>query len=720
MITHVKRLAEAARRSRQRRVVVLTGSSLWGETVANTVCASLTTAGLLGQSVLWVGAFSQPEKASRAVHFIRFNQADQWLGKEVDGLIINAWSGFDVNGFGALTGTLKAGGLLFMIVPPLANWSNYQDPEHIKMAVYPIAPDKISGRYLQRLAQLIKGSGEVSLVEESGVISDRDQGSSSVANLPLQSRTVDQVKAITAIKKVARGHRRRPLVLTADRGRGKSAALGMAAAVLLKEGAKKILVTAPALSAVEVLFRHGAEELDVTYHKSGVVNAMDGQLLFKAPDELAADPVSGDLLLVDEAAAVPVALLTQLLKHYSRIVFSSTIHGYEGTGRGFAVRFQGTLDQLTPQWRHLHLSEPVRWAEGDPLEKLTFSALLLDAAPVDSQTVSRCHWSDGIFEKLDRDALVRESLLLNELFGLLVLAHYKTTPMDLRQLLDGSNLSVYALRLAGHVLATVLVATEGRIDTQWTDGIWRGQRRVRGHVLPQSLSNHVGLRDAIELKGARIIRLAVHPEFQQQGIGLSVMTQLVSVLQHEGFDYVGCLFGATPELLDFWQKAGLAPVRIGLNREAASGAHSVMMLKGLTGTGHMLTEQATRRFAELIPYVLSDGLRYLDVAIVIRLLADLQSRNSSGFTSEEQAEMASFASGQRLYESCIVVIKKAVWSGLGHASFVSALSKDDQVLLVKKVIQGQPWQHVIKGTSLAGSRQAINRLRHILRRVVSL
>jgi tRNA(Met) cytidine acetyltransferase len=55
---------------------------------------------------------------------------------------------------------------------------------------------------------------------------------------------------------LARGRAHRPLVLIAHRGRGKSAALGIAAARLARDGLRRILVTAPRSGACESLFRH--------------------------------------------------------------------------------------------------------------------------------------------------------------------------------------------------------------------------------------------------------------------------------------------------------------------------------------------------------------------------------------------------------------------------------------------------------------------------------
>ena len=52
---------------------------------------------------------------------------------------------------------------------------------------------------------------------------------------------------------------------------------------------------------------------------------------------------------------------------------------YEGSGRGFALRFQKALDTLAPSWLAVRLQQPMRWAENDPLERFINQALLLDA-----------------------------------------------------------------------------------------------------------------------------------------------------------------------------------------------------------------------------------------------------------------------------------------------------------------------------------------------------
>ncbi|HBF92438.1 MAG TPA: hypothetical protein DDX13_02145, partial [Marinobacter adhaerens] len=43
------------------------------------------------------------------------------------------------------------------------------------------------------------------------------------------------------------------------------------------------------------------------------------------------------------------------------------------------IRFRQVLDQSTPQWQSVTLSEPVRWSMNDPLEALISRLFLLEA-----------------------------------------------------------------------------------------------------------------------------------------------------------------------------------------------------------------------------------------------------------------------------------------------------------------------------------------------------
>lgn len=705
-----ERLHQDAKASRQRRLLVLSGSRSWCLQQTGQVLDCLAL-----PSVLWVGQALDGGHAlaggcGSLIKTVVPAQARQWLGQESQLVLFNAWDGFDVDAFGALSGTVKAGGLLLLLTPPLAQWPAFQDPEHRRIAVYPQGEAAVGGRYLARLTRLIKARRGLSFLDEDGDawLDCPPVPEPSVYSDAQGCLSSEQADAVAAIKKTVRGRRKSPLVLTADRGRGKSAALGIAAAQLIQEGLNRIIVTAPAEATVATVFHHGRGVGEAGFGEAR------GELIFRAPDELVRQPETCDLLLVDEAAAIPAPLLEKLLSLYSRIVFCSTVHGYEGTGRGFAVRFRHTLDRLTPRWRALHLHTPVRWAGGDPLESFTFAALMLKASPASREQLAL---SDGQADwqlvRLDRQQLAADDRLLAELFGLLVLAHYQTRPLDLRHLLDGANIEIYTLMRGGHILATALLATEGAIEPGLEEPIWRGQRRVRGHLMPQSLSYHLGLRSAVRLKGGRVIRIAVHPDYQRQGLGLALLAKIRQLYASQ-LDYLGSLFGATPGLLAFWRCAGLEPVRLGLNREAASGAHSVMMIDGLSPAGIAMAETARQRFGGQLHALLTDALRELEADVAWPLLEGLKVGDDSAtaMTSKDWQDLQAFARGERLYESCLVAVKKWLCCLLAERSSAAAcLDSQQQQLLVGKVLQGRSWTEIAALVQLAGRNQVQAALR---------
>ena len=487
---------------------------------------------------------------------------------------------------------------------------------------------------------------------------------------PALPATPDQALAIDAVLRLARGRPRRPLVLTAHRGRGKSAALGIAAARLMAEGLGGILVAAPRRTACDALFRHAALAWPSARWTDSGLGDGERSIAYLPPDAILETRPAADLLLVDEAAGIPAPMLADLLERYPRVAFATTVHGYEGTGRGFDLRFRGTLERRTPGWRGLTLETPIRWSAGDPLEALVFRALLLDASPAAASDLADATPETCRFEPLDRDRLAADASTLAQVFGLLVLAHYQTRPLDLRMLLDGPNVRVYALRHGDLVAATLIAAEEGGMeDPDLRRAIFTGERRPRGHLLPQTLSAHGGLADAPALRYLRVVRIAVHPAAARRGLGHMMLRRLYGEARRDGFDALGTSFGATPELIAFWTACGYRPAQMGTGRNAASGEHALVMLRRTSALGWSLAQQAERRLERRLSVLLPGPLRRLDpnvaaaLAAAIRAVPPPPDRNGETatplashvgqFGALQPNELQSFATGHRTLEAAL-------------------------------------------------------------------
>ncbi|HDP89139.1 MAG TPA: tRNA(Met) cytidine acetyltransferase, partial [Thioalkalivibrio sp.] len=442
------------------------------------------------------------------------------------------------------------------------------------------------------------------------------------------------------------------------------------------------------------------------------VEAGGAVLRFVAPDALLDDPgLDADLLLVDEAAAIPVPLLTTLLARFARIVFATTVHGYEGTGRGFAVRFRQVLDRETPGWRELALTDPVRWAAGDPAEAWVGRALALDAEPAPAAALAGLDPATLVIRRLDRDRLADDDALLDQLFGLLVLAHYRTRPYDLKHLLDGPNVSVWVARSGGHVVACALTAREGGLAPAMAEAVFRGERRPRGHLIPQSLAAHLGLPEGAALTGERVLRIAVHPAVQGCGIGSRLIEALLAAARDAGLDWFGTSFGATSGLLRFWSRAGLHPLRLGISREAASGSHSLMMLAALSPAGQALLARARRHFARLLPRLLAGPLQHLDPRLAAALLAAAGTAADAGPMADDRRLLAAVAHADFGLDDALGVLHPFTRQALADPARAARLAPPERDALVARVIEQRDWAEIARGLGLAGRREAIALLR---------
>ena len=236
-----------------RHFLIVAGSAAWCRERAALLLADRPGA-------VWIGDIAEQQQLDRVIPASR---AKQLLGQEFHSILFDAHCGFDADAFAAVSGAINNHGYLLLLTPPLHQWPDFEDPDYQRLCVWPVTAEKINGRFLQRLSSMFLHTPAVEMItrEEAHAMTPLPSPVTCIT-----TSTADQQQAIDAIVHVADGHRSRPLVITADRGRGKSAALGLAAAMLLNKHAHDnyhIVVTAPAMNADESLLRHDDEQLPV-------------------------------------------------------------------------------------------------------------------------------------------------------------------------------------------------------------------------------------------------------------------------------------------------------------------------------------------------------------------------------------------------------------------------------------------------------------------------
>jgi tRNA(Met) cytidine acetyltransferase len=652
--------------------------------------------GLDPAELLWLGDRAPPPFVATPAPRVAAH-----LGREYRLLVVDACAGFHPDAFAAAVGTLRGGGDCVLILPPLAQWPALVDPDSARFAAYPQTAADMRRLFVERLVRLWQDDPAVLRMDPDGGVLPRlaplDDGDFQLNG--------EQQQAVAAVERVATGHAGRPLLLSADRGRGKSTVLGVAAARLLQQGYPRITVVAAHRGAVQTLFRHARATLGLSGDAVGTLQVGPAELHFCLPQEvLEAERGPAGLLLIDEAASIPVAVLGRLLDHSRRLVFASTLHGYEGSGRGFGLRFGRVLQARMPQWRALRLDEPVRWAVDDPLEALLNRSLILDA---DAPPGPVAGGTD--FRAVTASMLARDEALLRATFGLLVNAHYQTRPSDLRQMLDNPRLGIWLARRGGQVVGVLLSVEEGGFDEQMAAEVLAGRRRPRGHLLPQSLAVHAGIDAALRLRVRRIQRIAVHPLRRRESIGRGLVEALVA--DGGPADLLGCAFGVDADVLAFWSNLGFVPARLGTRVDVASAAHSLFMLRGLGTEGRRVTETARRRFRQQLPWALGASLSDLAAELAVMLLAGRDCRDLAADAWEGEA-LRRVADGARPVASAEALL----WRELVRLAAQMHPGIDELAPMVAWLLQHHAPADVARRYGLAGRRELEDRLRSLLRR----
>ena len=609
-----------------------------------------------------------------------------------------------------------AGGSCYVLTPHFDDWLAQEDKQNERFNAFATKNTaKTSENHLvKHLINTFEQNDNIAVIsQDKQYFPDiKPQLHDSFDHLIYKSK--QQQLAVEKITKVATGRRNRPLVLTADRGRGKSSALGLAASELITAGKRDIYISAPQRSSVEPVFARLSEQIDD-------INLVRDAITFIAIDALIAQKPTASLILIDEAAAIAAPLLTKIVSHYSRVVLTSTITGYEGTGRSFEIRFKHKLTELKPGWQQFHLKTPIRYAENDPLEQLTNRALMLDA-----QGPNIRHHVDtdsAQYQLCDRNNLVADRNQLEQVIGLLALAHYKTSPNDIRHLLNGNNIDIHTLSYhkppyQNQIIAVAMVAKEGGFDKDVSEQIAQGQRRPKGHLLPLSLSAHCGITDAPNYRYARIVRIAVLPSLQQQSLGSQLLTHVQHHYQQQNFDFVGSSFGANKALLSFWLKQQFETLRIGITIEASSNEYTALVLKALKAQKQQFITQAVACFKQQFLTQIKEDNRQLCPYVVMLVLKNTTS--SMAFSAQQQQDLNYYTKYQREYEFCSHSLQAWLIYTLNHSfSTLFALPSAQASLLIDKIIKQRPWRNIVREYSFNGKKDAAGALKNLIKQLLA-
>ena len=475
------------------------------------------------------------------------------LGREFRHAVFDARHGFDAAAFAALSGTLKAGSWLVLLLPVWEEWENQPDADSLRWSD---CPDPIATpHFVQHLKRVLTADNDAILWRQNQPFSlahftpRTDWHPATGAPQPEQQQLLQQL--LTMPPGVA--------AVTAARGRGKSALAGQ----LISRIAGSAIVTAPAKAATDVLAQFAGEKFR-----------------FIAPDALLASDEQADWLVVDEAAAIPAPLLHQLVSRFPRTLLTTTVQGYEGTGRGFLLKFCARF----PHLHRFELQQPIRWAQGCPLEKMVSEALVFD-----DENFTHTPQGNIVISAFEQTLWRSEPETPLKVYQLLSGAHYRTSPLDLRRMMDAPG--QHFLQAAGEneIAGALWLVDEGGLSQELSQAVWAGFRRPRGNLVAQSLAAHGSNPLAATLRGRRVSRIAVHPARQREGTGRQL---IVGALQYtHDLDYLSVSFGYTGELWRFWQRCGFVLVRMGNHREASSGCYTAMALLPMSDAGKQLAER---------------------------------------------------------------------------------------------------------------------------------
>lgn len=665
-IEWVSVLVDELRTNNQRQILLCEGSREW--------CLSLISA--MHEIYTPLLLSNQSDVAER----LAFSKTETVLGREFNCVIYDQFSGLNIDVLCMASGLVTGGGLLVIIRPD--RLLHFDDPYGQWQAGG--NPKAYFQEYLDNEFQ--KSRAVIKLQQQAELPGYQPIPCSQTVQYK-DGMTAEQANVLDAMRQWMADKKTPLFLLTADRGRGKSVTLALFANEIMNS--KRIVISAAANAQVAILFNY--------------LDPHDGKVSFLAPDELIRRQDRSDVLIIDEAAMLPVSMLQRCMELADKTIMATTTGGYEGTGQGFVLKFLAQFAK--DKYLHGRIKDPVRWGKSDLLEQLFNEVLILSSQPCGVEHQQ----SEISITQPDKKQLVENVALLQAIYSLLVSAHYRTRPSDLRQLMDDDNQLVVVASRGQSVIGVLLLNREGGMQPELCRDIFMGKRRPQGHLFAQMITAQAGIQKFAQFQGLRIQRIAVVESSRKQGIASLLLRKARDIVEQQNLDYIGSSFALDATVALFWKKLGYRVIHIGSGKGKSSGRQTVAVIKSNNEEINQYVQLLSAKLQQNLPvYLLTycNEMLWQDVKVLLQMLGI-----SYHLSALEHDEIVSVTTGFRGLELSPVSLQKLLISIL-HRKM--SLTADQQRLLIERILLNKDWQQLQAFNANVGRKQLTKTIRQSL------
>lgn len=721
VLTNIKEIKNIAMKSNQRRIIVLHSN----ENKLSLFIKIFATGIMKKETLLFVHDNDEQgiemEKKLKNVFntkSIVYERTSNILGMTFDNLIMDLRHNLNPDDIGRLVGVVKGGGLIFMILPDKEEINSWKTRFNNTLISFPLKLKDIENKFEKYFYATLENNRDIMIIDlknkklkacEKRIIHSKKgkivypKNSTIPRAIFKLSATQDQVKVLVLLEKFWFEDKNSVVILKSDRGRGKSSIIGLFISCIIYDAlsSNKFLnigITSPEKENTLVLFRFlkkGLKALGIKFKElNNVIEIANKNVRVVYIPIVKIRDVKCELLVVEEAASIPIPYLYAIIKNFRKSIFSSTIHGYEGAGRGFSIRFMKYLKMHSKvKVFEFEMNEPIRYDADDPVELWLFESLLLNAEPVVLNKIKKHFVKDLRYEKID---LLIDKTIMKHFFGIYRLAHYRNRPKDVALILNSPNHFSRCVKLNNKLVNSIHISKEGSLPKHIIDLVFRNEM-PKGHMIPLVICRNYRIYEFGFLSGWRIVRIATHPDVMNKGIGSFAVREIEKEARSNNLDWIGVSFGSTSELLNFWIKNKFVPLHISFERNPISGEYSVILLKPLSKSAIKIVKKLHYEFRLKLLGSLMDIHFDIDHRIPFYLLNKFYIHTSHytiKFTDNQKFRLEAFLNEKLPYEAANDVVKELVKYYFLNTIKRPKLSEVEEEILIMKCLLIKTWRKI--------------------------